>query len=51
MLRGRSSHRGHPARAMDFLKPTAEHVALYVRFWIGFLFPPAAPLKRYDQPR
>ena len=33
---------------MDFLKPTAEHVALYVRFWIGFLFPPASPLKECE---
>jgi hypothetical protein len=30
---------------MDFLKPTAEHVARYVRFWIGFLSPPAAVLR------
>ena len=33
---------------MDFLKPTAEHVALYVRFWIGFLFPPAAVLRECE---
>ena len=33
---------------MDFLKPTAGHLALYVRFWIGFLWPPAAVLRECE---
>ncbi len=33
---------------MDILKPTAEHIALYVRFWIEFLYPPAGALKPFE---
>jgi hypothetical protein len=33
---------------MDFLKPTAEQFALYIRFWIDFLYPPAKTLKEVE---
>ena len=38
-----------PARdpKMDFLKPTAEHLALYAQFWIEFLCSPASTLKEF----
>jgi hypothetical protein len=33
---------------MDVLKPTAEHLANYIQFWIEFLYPPARPLKQFE---
>jgi hypothetical protein len=33
---------------MDILKPTAEHIALYVRFWIEFFFPSAGSLEPFE---
>jgi hypothetical protein len=33
---------------MDFLNPTAEQFALYIRFWIDFLYPPAKTLKEVE---
>jgi hypothetical protein len=33
---------------MDVLKPTAEHIAAYVRFWIEFVYPPAGSLKEFQ---
>lgn len=33
---------------MDILKPTAEHIALYVRFWIEFCYPPAGALRPFE---
>lgn len=33
---------------MDLLKPTAEHIAAYVRFWIEFVYPPAGSLKEFQ---
>jgi hypothetical protein len=33
---------------MDFLNPTAEQFARYIRFWIDFLYPPAKTLKEVE---
>lgn len=33
---------------MDILRPTAEHIALYVRFWIAFVWPPARALSEIE---